>query len=232
MNEYSFISITGLIMTDRKTRKRQITEQREEQILQAAAEVFTRKGYAAATVPEIAEAAGVAVGTIYNYYPSKRELFIAVIKDLIITVPLLNLIDKIPGADIEATFRQIMLNRFSLIENTPAARIPSLMGEIIRDPELKAIWGEQFLQPFFTKVEGIYRTMMASGRFRPQNPTIATHIVGGLILGFLMLRLMEGEASPLNRLPQEEILAALGDFLGRALMNDNGEEPPRKETAP
>jgi AcrR family transcriptional regulator len=209
-------------MADRESRKKQITEQRQAQIVRAAADVFTRLGYAAATIPEIAETAGVAVGTIYNYYPGKRELFIAVIKDLIITAPLLDLIDKIPGGDIAATFRQILQNRFSLVENEPAARITSLMGEIIRDPELKTLWGEQFLRPFFTKMEGVFRAMMASGKFRRMDPAIATRIIGGLILGFLMLKIMEGEASPLNRLPQEEVADALADFVGRGLMNDNG----------
>jgi AcrR family transcriptional regulator len=216
-------------MADRESRKKQITEQRQAQIVRAAADVFTRLGYAAATIPEIAETAGVAVGTIYNYYPGKRELFIAVIRDLIITAPLLDLIDKIPGGDIAATFRQILKNRFSLVENEPAARITSLMGEIIRDPELKTLWGEQFLQPFFTKMEGVFRAMTASGQFRWMEPAIATRIIGGLILGFLMLRIMEGETSPLNRLSQEEVADTLVDFVGYGLMNDNGESKSQKE---
>jgi len=135
-------------MADRESRKKQITSRRQEQILKAALAVFSQKGYAAATIPEIARSAGVATGTIYIYYPSKRELFIAVIKNLIITVPLLDLIEKILETDFAITFRQILKNRFSLIEGETVSRIPILMGEIQRDPELKAIWAEQFIQPF------------------------------------------------------------------------------------
>jgi AcrR family transcriptional regulator len=40
--------------------KKEITAQRQEQILKAAMNVFGRKGYAGATVPEIAREAGVA----------------------------------------------------------------------------------------------------------------------------------------------------------------------------
>jgi AcrR family transcriptional regulator len=211
-----------------KTGRKKAAAKRREQILRAAGEVFTRRGYAAATVPEIAALAGVAVGTIYNYYPSKRELFIAVIRELIITVPLLDLIDKMPGSDIAVTFRQILKNRFNLIENEPISRLPSLMGEIQRDPELKTLWAEQFLQPFFTRMEGVFRAMMASGKFRRMNPAIATRAIGGLILGFLMLKLMEGEASPLNRLPQDEIAEALMDFVGRGLSSDTGEKTDKE----
>ena len=78
-------------MVDRESRKKQITEQRQKQILGAAGDIFTLKGYAAATIPEIAELAGVAVGTVYNYYSNKRDLFIAAIKNLIITASLLDI---------------------------------------------------------------------------------------------------------------------------------------------
>ena len=115
MNERSFINCGKLSMADRESRKKQITEQRQEQILKAAGDIFSRKGYAAATVPEIARLAGVAVGTVYNYYHSKREIFIAVIKNFIITVPLLDLIGKIPEADIAVTFRQILQNFVMII---------------------------------------------------------------------------------------------------------------------
>jgi AcrR family transcriptional regulator len=217
------------VAPDRRAKKDRITTERKQQILEAAMAVFSEKGFAAATTAEIARAAGIAEGTIYNYFPSKRELFIAVIRELIITVPLLDLIEKIPGADIEVTFRQILQNRFNLIDSSSAARIPSLMGEIIRDPELKALWVEQFLKPFFARVESIYRTMMASGKFRRMKPAIITRIMGGLFLGFLMLKLMEGETSPLNRLPREEVADALLDFVGRALMNDEGESKNQRE---
>jgi AcrR family transcriptional regulator len=218
-----------MVAPDRRTRKARITADRKRQILEAALAVFSEKGFALATTAEIARTASIAEGTIYNYFSSKRELFIAVIRELIVTVPLLDLIEKIPRADIEVTFRQILQDRFNLIDSSPAVRIPSLMGEIIRDPELKALWVEQFLKPFFARVEGVYRTMIASGKFRRMEPTITTRIIGGLFMGFLMLKLMEGEASPLNRLPREQVADALVDFVGRAMMNDDGESKSQKE---
>jgi AcrR family transcriptional regulator len=214
-------------MADKKTRKK---SRRQEQILKAALEVFSRKGYAAATVPEIARAAGVATGTIYIYYPSKRELFVAVIKNLIISTPLLNLIDKLPkdrDEDIESTVKRILQNRFDLARHKVFARMPSLMGEVQRDPELKAIWNEKFLQPFMTQMDGIFRLMMASGKIRPMEPAVITRAVGGLIIGFLILKIMEGEASPVNRLPQEKVADELMKFVFYGLSN---EREPKENT--
>jgi AcrR family transcriptional regulator len=216
-------------MVDKELRKKKITEKRREQILRAAMEIFSRKGYAAATIPEIARAAGIAAGTIYIYYLSKRELFIAVIKNFIITTPLLDLIDKIPRANIAATFRNILRNRFDLIQSGTVTRMPSFMAEIQRDPELKALWAEQFLRPFMTRVEGIYRAMAASGSLRPIKPAVAARAVGGMVLGFLMLKMMEGDASPLNRLPQDRVVDDLVNFVLYGLLNEKGQPKKRRE---
>ena len=57
--------------------KRQaLHERRRRQILEAASGVFANRGYAAATIADIARAARVAEGTIYNYFRSKEDLLI------------------------------------------------------------------------------------------------------------------------------------------------------------
>ena len=50
-------------------------------LLAAAAEEFGRVGLARANVDAISLAAGCAKGTIYNYFPSKEELFLAVVEE-------------------------------------------------------------------------------------------------------------------------------------------------------
>jgi len=51
--------------------------ERREAILQAAARVFEDKGASAATMDDVAEAADVSKGTLYLYFPSKDDLFLA-----------------------------------------------------------------------------------------------------------------------------------------------------------
>ena len=208
-------------MTDRATRKKRITAERQLQILKAAMAVFTRKGFEAATVPEIARQAGIATGTIYLYYPNKRELFIAVIKNLIITAPLLDLIYRITNENISAVFPQIMQNRFELIENEEMAWVPALVGEVLRDTELKALWRERFFKPLFTQLEGIYRTLQPAGR-PGIAPALAVRAVGGMILGSLMIKMLEGETGPLESLPREKVAASMAHFMLYGLM---GEKP-------
>lgn len=66
-------------MTDleqtRKKRHAVLAEFRQAEILGAARRVFSRYGYQAATLDEIAAAAGMAKGTLYLYFDSKEEIF-------------------------------------------------------------------------------------------------------------------------------------------------------------
>jgi AcrR family transcriptional regulator len=47
-----------------------------QQLLDAAAQIFARKGYAGASVEEIAESAGFSTGALYSNFASKEELFL------------------------------------------------------------------------------------------------------------------------------------------------------------
>ena len=51
------------------------TSDRREAILAAAERAFNQQGYARTTVEQVATEAGVAKGSIYNYFHSKEELF-------------------------------------------------------------------------------------------------------------------------------------------------------------
>lgn len=55
-------------------------EARKEQILEAAAGVFATRGYHRTRVSDIIAAAGVARGTFYLYFESKRGLFVALVE--------------------------------------------------------------------------------------------------------------------------------------------------------
>lgn len=64
-----------------KSKREVLMEFRTTEILQAARTVFATHGYAAATVDEIAETAGIAKGTVYLYFSSKQDLFLAALRE-------------------------------------------------------------------------------------------------------------------------------------------------------
>jgi AcrR family transcriptional regulator len=63
-----------------KTKRDVLQEFRTSEILTAARSVFAEKGFANATVDDIADRAGIGKGTVYLYFPSKNDLFLALLR--------------------------------------------------------------------------------------------------------------------------------------------------------
>ena len=61
-------------MVGLRERKKQQTRQ---QIFEASQHLFARRGFAEVKVAEVAEAANVSEMTVYNYFPTKEDLFYA-----------------------------------------------------------------------------------------------------------------------------------------------------------
>jgi hypothetical protein len=59
-------------------------EARPGELLEAALDLFVEKGFAATRVDEVAARAGVSKGTLFLYFPSKEELFKAVVRENIV----------------------------------------------------------------------------------------------------------------------------------------------------
>jgi len=64
----------GSIRSPRPGRREQKKEETKEAILAVALRLFKRKGFEKATLREIAKEAGIALGTTYNYFPTKEHL--------------------------------------------------------------------------------------------------------------------------------------------------------------
>src|SRR5271165_1676775 len=69
--------IPDRLLQPRKLPSQPRSEETVEAILQAAAQVFERHGYAAGTTNRIAERAGVSIGTVYQYFPNKDAILVA-----------------------------------------------------------------------------------------------------------------------------------------------------------
>lgn len=92
---------------------REDTRTKRRAILDAATELFARQGYEETTIADIAQAAGVAVGTVYLYFRNKHEIYASVSIDWVESIArvlqdpaILALpIRQVPRAVIEASFR-------------------------------------------------------------------------------------------------------------------------------
>jgi AcrR family transcriptional regulator len=218
-------------MTNRQSRKKETTARRQQEILKAALEVFVKKGFAAATIPEIARGAGIAAGTIYLYYPSKRDLFAAVIENIVAT-PLLKIFEKNLEQEFPQTIKEAIADRFRLLQGNIGSFLAPLMAEIQREPELRAYFVEKVIRPFMSQMEALYRIRIETGEFRRTDPAIVVRMIGGLVVGMNLLGLMEGPESPLNLQTSEQLSNEVMNFILYGLMNKQEKENGIKSNQP
>jgi AcrR family transcriptional regulator len=172
----------------------QMTE-KQSRILRSAVEVFAEKGYSGAATSEIAQRAGVAEGTIFRHYRTKKDLlysivapFVARLIEPFVLRSLYPLIDK-PHATFEGFIRGVLDNRIAFAEkNIKVIRI--LLQEVPFHPELR----EQFLSKVadrvlqkMTKVVHHYREQ---GQIVELPPLTTIRLVGSTLFGYLLVRFL------------------------------------------
>src|SRR5437762_12392364 len=79
-NSYERSFIKGKFMKD--SIQEQLIAARRNQILDAATKVFAEKGFHPTTIKDIAREAGIADGTIYNYFENKTALMLGILDRL------------------------------------------------------------------------------------------------------------------------------------------------------
>jgi AcrR family transcriptional regulator len=65
----------------KRTKQEVVTEFRCAEILEAARKVFAKKGFVDATMDDIAAATGLAKGTLYLYFKSKRDVYMKTLQE-------------------------------------------------------------------------------------------------------------------------------------------------------
>ena len=67
-------------LNPRKTPRQARAKETQERFLDAAARVFARHGYSAGTTNRIAEEAGASIGSLYQYFPNKDAILVALVR--------------------------------------------------------------------------------------------------------------------------------------------------------
>lgn len=155
------------------------TEQRRLQILEAAGRVFARKGYERSTTAEIAREAGVAEGTIFRYFETKKALLVNLMA-FVIMESLTSLLKRIENKTTEEILKEILRNRLELIrENAPLFKL--FFAESLFQEELRDKFIEEVVLRATATGEAFFREQQKQGNLRPVNPQIAFRCLMGML---------------------------------------------------
>ncbi len=119
-------------------RERQKKE-REARILRAATRSFETRGYSGTSIRDIARQADLAVGTIYNYFRSKPEIVLAIVRrDTAAVFSAGEAILKVPLPDPAAAVKALMEQSLEPFVHSDRALWRELVAAALVDPEIGA----------------------------------------------------------------------------------------------
>lgn len=159
---------------------------RPQELLDAALDLFVRKGFAATRIEEVAAGAGVSKGTIYLYYPSKDELLKAVIRHYLsseISAGAAQL-DSHAGSMTEMLVSVLPQWWLRLFESPASGVFKLVVTEVRNFPDIAAMYTQEVIEPAQGLIRRILERGMASGEFRSVDLDSAVH---SLLLPMVML---------------------------------------------
>ena len=165
-----------------------VREERKDQIMNAAEEVFSQKGFSDARMDDIAEETGLSKGTLYLYYKSKDDLIIAIL-------------DRIFQREFKA-FEDLDLASISASDaiwvfvETTAKDIKIMMRLLPITYEFMGLaFRNKLVQKTFKAYLNYYLELLIpviqhgidSGEFRPTDPKEVAIAMGAILEGTLLL---------------------------------------------
>jgi AcrR family transcriptional regulator len=204
---------------------------RPQELLEAALAVFVEKGFAAARSEDLAARAGVSKGLLYVYYPSKEELFKAVIRHHLSNLIAEGqaLVDAYSGPT-PALLQELIAVWWERFGSTPAAGLHKvIVAEVRNFPDLAQFYADEVIVP----ADRLFSSAVARGIERGEFRALPVHDVAHVLIApliFLALHQHSFGACPVHGvdLDPHTMMRTHLDLLLRGLM---AAVPPRQRAA-
>ena len=169
-----------------------LCERRREQILETAAKLFAKHGYANADTQLLAEELGVGKGTIYRYFPSKEAVFLAA-ADRVMRM----LCEQVDASvqEIEDPLDRIAVairSYLSFFAEHPEF-VELLMQERAQFKDRKKPTYFEHREVYVERWRALYRELIAAGRVRGIPPEQITDVLGNLVYGTMFTNYFTGQ---------------------------------------
>jgi AcrR family transcriptional regulator len=173
-------------------------EARPEEILEAALEAFTERGFDAARMEDVARRAGLSKAGVYLYFPSKTALLTALIEAKV--APLARVAQTIAenGAADPVTALRMMAAAAAMKLNEPATfAVPRLVISVSgRFPEIAEFYRAKIVEPARGALETLLRQAMAKGAIRNVDAQAASRaFIGPIFFEAMWRHVLRGESA-------------------------------------
>jgi AcrR family transcriptional regulator len=176
----------------RRTMKSQRQAQREEQILETAIQLFAEHGYSDTDTQLLAEKLQVGKGTIYRYFPSKRELFLAA-ADRVMRLMRQSIEARIEGIDEPFERLGVGIRAFLSFFAEHPEYVELLIQERAQFKDRKKPTYFVHRETNIKRWQALYRALIEAGRIRNMPVERITDVIGSLLYGTMFTNYFLGE---------------------------------------
>ncbi|MGI8500322.1 MAG: TetR/AcrR family transcriptional regulator [Hassallia sp.] len=192
--------------------------QTRTRILSAALRLFASQGFDGTTTRDLAQAAGVAEGTLFRHFPNKKAILIEVATNGWVEI-LTDLLTELSEMGSYKAVAQVMRRRmWNMHKNVDLMRVCFMEAQF--HPDLRDRIQLEVIDKMSDVAEAFFQTAMDRGIYRQTNAKLVAKVFLGMfaIAGFSNNTLMQPDASPEEMKEMAEGLADI--FLNGVLVKE------------
>lgn len=182
------------------TYHRRIAEEKRSAILATATRLFAQDGYGGTPLARIATQAGVSTATVFKQFPTKDDLFEAIVVEFWDHEPGSEV--ALPPSDPRSSLTALGRRYAALLRKPGMAGLHRMViAEAPRFPQLARIQFDLGKEPFFGQVHRFLGAAAEAGSLRIGDATLATTQLLGMISNFVLwprMLLVDWDPSPLE----------------------------------
>ncbi len=168
----------------------QLIVARRNHILDAATDVFAEKGFHPATIKDIARQAGIAEGTIYNYFENKTALMLGILDRLNESDRRDIDFSQFTGEDFRSFMKAYLRHRLMVLNADNFKTFKVVISEILVNQELRELYYCKIVEPTFTMAERYFQQWAGQPILMPVDISITMRILASMVLGLILQYIM------------------------------------------
>ncbi|HEY5670118.1 MAG TPA: TetR/AcrR family transcriptional regulator [Anaerolineales bacterium] len=166
-------------------RQRRVAARRAE-ILNAATHLFAEKGFHRTTTRDIAAAADVSEGTLYNYFENKDDILFGIMSRLTESQDLNTSLAQALPDDARGFLYDTLIQRKQFVDQN-SDMLQSVLSEILVNPELRQRYYRELILPSIELLEAHLQVRQDQGQIRPLNIPMSVRFLVALTNGLFFL---------------------------------------------
>jgi AcrR family transcriptional regulator len=163
-------------------------EQRREQIIRTATEVFAHHGFRGATVRQLAREAGISEAMIYQHFPSKGALYDAILEKKMERTKHLYFPTDAARTKQDRSVLETIIANFLREQTEDNAFMRMLLFSALEGHDLARKFVRKPLQDFFNFLGAYLEAGMKDGTMKPVNGQVAGRLLLGMAHFLVLLR--------------------------------------------